>query len=742
MTKAELNNCDTEPIHIPGMIQSHGFLIVINEQFVISHASQNVARFLGKDAIDLLGKHIREISDLLGKNHHSEFIVSIIDSAETYRGFDPNNPFVVALDNEEWLLAIHKTSQGYLLDFEREVADLDKDVQQFLAKSLSQILANKSLHDILENSSSQIRHIINYERVMIYKFHEDGHGEVVAESKSDELETWLGLHYPASDIPQQARALYKSNLVRLISDVHVEPSAVITHVQEPLDLSSSTLRAVSPIHIQYLKNMGVASSFSVSIICGNELWGLIACHNYTPRFINFRQRQSAGLLGQVLSSAIDLREQEFKQSLHQTRQRALDALIRYLSRNMDLQDALFQQESTLLNIIPSTGAVFLFENQLYSAGVVPDERFLKSFCSWLSLNMNNEVLYTDSLGTLFPSAKDMGKIAAGVLVCRLAKGLNEFIIWFRPEINTIVKWAGKPEKIQEIGENGLPYISPRKSFEIWSEMVQNKGQQWSESEVNYALLIRDEINYSISRKAMELRVLNEKLMEAYQELDSFAHTISHDLKVPLTAIKGYAQLLSANESIDTMHRALSGNIEKSVGKMTKMIEEILAYSRVGQYKPNPEMIQMAELLNEISTEACFDNANGNLVVDIGHTPDLISDRTMISQVFTNLISNAIKYSSRKEHPKVVISGEAFAEYVIYTISDNGIGIKEEDFDHIFDLFSRSFNAGSFKGTGVGLSIVKRIIEKQNGEIWLESELGEGSTFFVKFQKPLENRIRI
>jgi len=471
MTENELNNCDLEPIHIPGKIQPHGFLLAIDRQYRITHASHNCERWLGIAAASLPGKPVSHICSALGKAPDAAFIESIIDSHTGHKGFDSANPFSVTIGSEEWLLAIHASDQGYLLDFEPGESDLEADLQLFLGRSLSHILSNRNLEDILNHAAVQIQQIIRYDRVMIYRFHDDGHGEVVAESKKDALESWMGLHYPASDIPKQARELYKRNLTRLISDVHQPPSALWSITDTPLDLTHSSLRAVSPVHIQYLKNMGVASSFSVSILCGNQLWGLIACHNYTPRFIHFRQRESAQLLGQVLSSAIDLRQQEARQLRDQQHHKALESLTRYLSRDHSLQEALFGQEATMLNTCEATGAVLLFENRLYTAGKVPEEKLLRSLCQWLSRHMEGELFSTRSLGRLFPAIKDHEAIASGMLACRLARNLNEFLVWFRPEVITQVTWAGHPEKTVQTDANGLRFISPRESFEAWTETM-------------------------------------------------------------------------------------------------------------------------------------------------------------------------------------------------------------------------------------------------------------------------------
>ncbi len=196
----------------------------------------------------------------------------------------------------------------------------------------------------MQNAAEQVKEIIHYDRVMIYKFWEDEHGEVIAEAKNEDLEPFLGLHYPATDIPKQARALYKLNLTRIIADVH-HPASPVTAMSDiaaafPLDLTFSTLRAVSPIHIQYLKNMGVAASFSVSLIAHGELWGLIACHNYTPRFIDYKEREGARLIGQILSAQLEFRDEEENKEYHKQYQQAADDIIRQMTKDWDVLNAI------------------------------------------------------------------------------------------------------------------------------------------------------------------------------------------------------------------------------------------------------------------------------------------------------------------------------------------------------------------------------------------------------------------
>jgi chemotaxis family two-component system sensor kinase Cph1 len=349
----DLTNCDKEPIHIPGQIQSQGFLIVIDQDCIIRYHSDNISLFIAGIGANLLGRHINDVETLIGNNEPKDFIGQLIKFGKNNKSFEQTNPFVTDVQGKPFYLVISPTDGYYLLEFEPAQSDLSIDVQKIIGRSISEMLADKNLQRLLDNSARQVKQIINYDRVMIYRFAEDGHGEVVAEDKNDNLDPWLGLHYPASDIPTQARELYKLNLTRLIANVHTTPSRIITDAdnETPLNLTPSQLRAVSPIHIQYLKNMKVDSSFSISLIYKKELWGLIACHNYTPRFIDFKSRESSKLIGQILSSALEFRQDEENQQQSQAFKSTVDQLSKYLLKSFSIEEALTQQDVTLINAL-------------------------------------------------------------------------------------------------------------------------------------------------------------------------------------------------------------------------------------------------------------------------------------------------------------------------------------------------------------------------------------------------------
>lgn len=736
MSEPNLDTCENEPIHIPGGVQSHGFLIALDGELVVKYCSENIQEFLGIKASTILGKPLHEIESL--SNGPQQDLEALVRFSNQQDAVANQNGFSYQLNGQSFNIIIHFHNGFHIIDFEPSISHLSYDLQSLVGRSLSEILSDKKMENLLTNAAQQVKKIIGYDRVMVYRFHEDGHGEVVAEAKADHYESWLGLHYPASDIPKQARALYQINLVRLIADVNTTPSALVTNAVDgkavPLDLTHSTLRAVSPIHIQYLKNMGVHSSFSVSIMDHENLWGLIACHNYSPKFINFKERESAKLVGQVLSSAISFRAQEEDQQQATEHRQAVETLTRFLLRNIDVDEALTGQDNTLKDVVDCTGAALYFENKLRVTGDAPDKEFIEKLIDWLDERTYNEGFYMcHELSKDFPLAAKYRLTASGLLACRLGKDLKEYMLWFRPEVKTLVKWAGNPEKIVEKDEKGMTHISPRNSFSEWLQQVELTATPWKRHELDAALSLRDEVNYAISRKANELRVMNEKLRAAYAELDSFSYTISHDLKNPLATIKSYSQLIKkGNNSMDRV-MMMAERIDKGTQKMQMMIDEVLAYSKVGQSKIQGRHIDMRTLLEELSNDLMVSSHHTELSIEIGETPAVYGDELMILQVFSNVVGNAVKYSSKTASPKVSIKGNKEGTEVIYAISDNGIGIPADEQEGIFELFARASAGNDFEGTGVGLAIVKRILAKHEGNIWLSSTPGQGSVFYLSFK---------
>jgi chemotaxis family two-component system sensor kinase Cph1 len=733
--QVDLTNCDKEPIHIPGKIQSHGFLVAVDQESnLISYISENIKPHIDDEAKNYLGKPIDEVEAKL-KLTGTPIKLSQILAISGSNNFESQNPFQLELDGKPYNLIASRSGDDFVLEFETVTSDLDVDIQKSIGRSVSEILSGKNLNALLNNAAAEVKKIINYDRVMIYKFGEDGHGEVVAEVKNDDLEPFFGLHYPASDIPKQARELYKINLTRIIADVNTESSAIITHNEgAPLDLTHSVLRAVSPIHIQYLKNMGVGSSFSISLIAHGELWGLIACHNYSPRFINYKARDASKLIGQILSSALEYRQDEEDSEKSGKLSAAATLLAEFIEKDNYLTDALTRNTITVKDITTATGVAIVFDGQITTLGVTPTNNQIGDIVKWLKGNMQDSIYYTHRFPEIFFPAKQFSDSASGIMACMLSKELSELIIWFKPEQIETIYWAGNPDKAVEKIEDGLLYLSPRKSFESWAEIVKNTSQRWNTEEISAVIKVREQIIYAVNRRANEIRLLNERLSLAYEELDTFSFTISHDLRTPLSSIKSYSELLlTTNKSLDDNAKKILQRIVAGTDKMNFLIKEILNYTRVGRSDIDPGNINMSKLIGEIKTEVISALKPENLELTIGDTPNIMGDATMIGQVFTNLINNAVKYSARSKPSKVKIEGVVSNNEIVYSVSDNGVGIDANYYSRVFELFKRMDNVKDFEGTGVGLAIVKRIVEKHQARIWFESALGVGTVFYISFK---------
>lgn len=437
--------------------------------------------------------------------------------------------------------------------------------------------------------------------------------------------------------------------------------------------------------------MGVASSFSISLKYKDELWGLIACHNYTTRFIDYKSREYAKLIGQIMSSALEFRQNEETLRTENEFKVNLEKIIKQLLETESIEKALISGSTTLLSIIKSQGAILVHNQKIFKLGNTPNDIQLLDLVLWVTENVRDAIFETDNFSTVYPVALAYKEIASGVLVSVLSKELGDYLIWFRPEQVQTVNWAGNPDKTIQTQENGLLSISPRKSFEAWAESKEGIAESWSLEEIKAAIKLKEEINYGLNHKAGTARILNERLRLAYEELEAFSYTISHDLKNPIASIKSYAQLLIRDQTILERGQLMLQRIADRADQMNLMINAVLNYSLIGRTALVFRTIKTHTLITDIvkDLDLIYDMMNLNIVV--GKMPDLKGDPIMILQVFSNLIGNAVKYSQQSDPAEIHISGELIADKVHYHIKDNGMGIAQSNLKSIFELFNRMDN---------------------------------------------------
>ncbi len=739
MQNIDIQACEHEPIRFLGHIQGYGYLLGVDQSnYKVRQLSVNLEELCSGSAESLIDTPLQQISigDLPGTE-----LIQLIHIAVKQGSFESMTPFNVHIREREYYLVIHPVGDLYLLEFEPKNEVLfPGTLQTLVGRVMSSLQQSKSIQELLDRVAVEMKAITQYDRVMIYRFDEDWNGEVLAEAKENHLDPFLGLHYPASDIPRQARELYKTNLIRTIVDSQDRSVAIYPgmnlETRQPLDLSNSILRAVSPVHIEYLKNMGVRSSMSFSLLYKGELWGLISCHHYEePRLVDYTSRMSGKMISQLLSAALEFRKDEEDQTMVNRLWKNEQTVFEQMQRDWNVVQGLTRMATTGLDICFASGMALAFEGKIHTLGKTPSEAQIFKMIEWLKGTKMDTIFHTNHFSRVFGPAIEYRDEASGVMAIVISRQLEEYILWFKPELMQQVSWGGNPdEKIMWTDESGRNRLSPRKSFAKWTQLVRNTSELWKQAEINTALKLREDILQIVTQKANQIRILNEQLKLAYEELDTFSYTVSHDLRTPLASIKTYSEVLLMDyiDRLDEETIPLFEKIVSASNKMSDLIKEILHYARSGRTEMSAEPLPMKELLYSLRDELLVSVKNQALKIDIGETPPIKGDKTMIMQVFTNLLTNAIKYSQFTSEPHIVVRGIQNDDEVIYSVSDNGIGIDMKQGGKVFDLFKRLDNAREYEGHGVGLAIVKRIMQRHHGRVWFYSEPGHETTFYVSF----------
>ena len=537
---ATLNNCEREQIHLAASIQPHGALLVLSEpDFTIVQASANARDFLGAGA-DLDGMPLRKIGGNLWERvrPHLNDRIEAIPIAIRCHLADPSAPINALLH--------HPRGGGLVLELESAgpAADFSRPIEE----ALQTVLAASTLQALCNQSADIFSKLTGYDRVVIYRFYEAGHGEVLSETKKPELEAFLGNRYPASDIPQIARRLYESNRVRLLADINYTPSPLVPKISpltgEDLDMSLCFLRSSSPIHVQYLKNMGVAATLVVSLMVGGWLWGLISCHHYAPRFIHFEMRAVCELLAEVIATRIAALE-SFVQGQGELSVRRLEQrMVESISREGDWRGALFDSARSLLLPLNATGAALLYEGRIMTTGEVPGTEQIRQIGQWLEPKISGAIFATASLSAEHADFAAVIAVASGLVAAPVSGEPGEMLIWFRNERQRTVTWGGNPFKPMAIGDDPMD-LSPRRSFAQWHQVVVGTSDPWSAADLTTARLIRASVTDVI------LQFRSVRILLAQDQLEQVLHQVRSSQQQVIVA-NADGRIIETNAALDTL----------------------------------------------------------------------------------------------------------------------------------------------------------------------------------------------
>lgn len=763
--EVSLDNCHKEPIHIPGSIQPHGYILVIEPStLTIQYFSENVVQLLNIQKDSLCGMYIEQIFNpeafaTIAENKDQTDFHTINPMPVKLNGYKKDTPVNAVLSHNNEFLIIE-------LEFVSNYKRANFDPMSYLMKqSLHLIVDSKELSSSFKTAVNEVRNLTGFDRVMLYQFDHEYNGQVVAEAKKNELNSFLHQHFPESDIPKQARALYLRNPIRLLADVDAQVSPIYPQ-NKPIDLSNCILRSVSPIHCQYLKNMGVKASMSISIIIAGKLWGLIACHHYSKHIVPFEDRQVAQYMGLMLSYIISIKSQSVE-AMHEANAMSLSAdIAESMSDEVFFIDGLRKEIPSLLQMLSANGVAWRLEKEIESYGDVPDKEDIDMLFQWIvDQELDDQSLYySHDLSNENAKFRKFANTASGVLAMSISTNENLFIMWFRKEVIETKNWGGKPEKTIEFLDDGSHRLMPRSSFRLWQENVRNKSEPWKPNEVSCALKFRNHlVNYVVAKSeqlkrlndALELKV-NERTValeneilirkktetnlevalqqaeESNKELERFAFVASHDLQEPLRKIQMFGdRLQSSKEAIGDKNANYIGRMMDSATRMQKLIKGVLSFSRINRKGEGFRFFPLNEVITDILYDLELIISDKSATFEIENLGEIYGDKRQIQRLFQNLILNALKFSQHDKPPLVIIKlKERTCDEVTITVSDNGIGFDNEFKDRIFNLFERVHSKHAYEGTGLGLAICKKIVERHSGSISASSSVNNGAHFQI------------
>lgn len=784
LEEIDLSNCENEPIHLPGRIQPHGFLLALRPgSLTVSEASANLESFIGVGWRAALDAPIR---DLLETDS-----AALLNKSATLNDPQAANPLELAFksrnggESPRFNCQLHRSGDALVLECEPlyEMPTVNyRSFYNYLVLSINKFQRSKSLAELCQMITEQIQSLTGYDRVMVYKFDKNMNGEVIAETAQLHIQdSFLNLRYPSTDIPPQARELYLRNTLRIIPDISYEPVDLYRSPEEasedPLDLTLSTLRSVSPIHVEYLQNMGVEATLVISLVIDGKLWGLVACHHYEQKYLPYQIRKASEFISRVLAYNISLREQaDSYERITQFKQKQAE-LLNYIYSATDVMTGLTEHRLTLKDLIDCDGAIVYINDalRLIDSGLPADVAL--QLIAWLDEQPFDVYYETEHLKALFPAAGPYQEKVSGLLVIRLGPDSSEYIIWLRGEFAHSIDWAGKPTKnVQEM--ESVPRLSPRKSFEKWQERVEGYSRAWESWEIegaqslqahlaelrhatdlknfNWELLkVQDRLdNKSGAARDIEMELRNQRLSSAYEiekeksKLKSdIISTISHEIRTPLTAIIGFNNLLQRALDENPELAGYTSKIKFASERLLKVLDAMLdvskAEAQVGDLTLKPlEVVafcrRTAEMLEPIAKE------KGLRLVCESKEPEieLLTDEQLLFQILSNLLNNALKYTDEGEVRLSVGKTKADGrELVAFVVTDTGVGLDEAQIPELFKAFRQKDAANRKGGVGLGLSITKKFVEMLGGTIALSSPGQTGTTVTVSFPVDLRGNKR-
>ena len=620
-----------------------------------------------------------------------------------------------------------------------------------------------SLQALYQAIATEVRDVIGFDRVMVYRFAPDGSGAVIAEARGSGIDSFLGLHFPASDIPRQARVLYQANWIRNIPDARYAPAVIVPPLNpltgQPLDLSYSILRSVSPVHLQYLANMGVVASISLSLILRGQLWGLIACHHNTPRYLPHSLRDACELFAEMTSSHLNMKliEADLEAQLHKAR--IHEELVRQISLQGDISYGLIRNRPTLLDLIPAGGVGLWFDGRLSAIGTTPAAAEVEALVNWLNATVEDGIFHTDCLQALWPPAQGFPDTASGLLALSVSRTPRDYVLWFRPELIQTVSWAGNPDKTADIGADRVN-LTPRNSFAEWRETVRLHSSPWLPVEFEAAHRLRlsllEVVLRRIDQTAREREAARQQqermtieLDARLEELQATAEALKQESERRAVVETELSQILRRTVSDQEAERLrIARELHDTLGQSLTLLQ--LGLEGIGRANATSDFQERLAALKNIAAECGRDinrmaweirpTALDDLPIQtaIKNLLETWSERSAI-QFDLHLTLHNKRLSPDIETTLYRVLQEALTNVVRHAgASRVGVVLGADDrlVTMIIDDDGSGFNAGdagldTAPAKRLGLLGIRERLALVNGSLEVESTPGNGTTLFIR-----------
>jgi light-regulated signal transduction histidine kinase (bacteriophytochrome) len=711
---AELNleNCDREPIHIPGSIQPHGALLAFDRLGRLSHASANASQLLGVSLEfgrtpppALFGTDPaleQQFRDALAGASSEELVANSLETHIGERTFD----------------VVLNAQNGHLVcEFERRAADAGEvaTFAHLAYRAMDTLKRQRSVERLLDAAVVAVRQMTGFDRVMAYRFAHDDSGDVVAEARSDVLEPNLGRRYPASDIPAQARRLYILNTLRLIADVGYTPVPLLADPtqREPLDLSHSVLRSVSPIHVEYLRNMGVAASMSVSIVIGGRLWGMLACHHMAPRQVAYPIRMAVDVMAQVIASTVQSLTAQAREGAVARAAWLRTEIVRALAVGGEVGEIVMRESPALRESLGCDALLVTLDGVPRAADHV-HAGWAKALAEWLAARPESLVHVHDG-AQLPPPLPDQaeGERYCGVLALRFDAPRQGWIVALRREVIQTIRWGGKPEKAIAHGPLG-PRLTPRGSFAEWRETVRGRAEPWDDVQLELASQLLDSVGRAYADRVLEIDQLRSQLWAV----------LGHDLRNPLQSLSMATNALERGGEPGRLNSV----IRSSTHRMKQLLGDVLDISRLHHgfdLTMQWSRVDLVAVVRQLVEESQVAYPTIALAVRLPPTLHADADERRYTQVVANLLSNARHHGQGS----IAVAAREEAGFAVLSITNDAPPIPDDIVAALFDPFKRhsATNDRNRTGMGLGLYIAHQVVRGHQGT--LAYIAGAGSVTF-------------